>query len=69
VNGKPLWGQHSSCGSDTLVRQAAHIRKGDTAGKGTASAEPLEGKDGRFRRLREMDYLDSEGQCHANRGL
>jgi hypothetical protein len=43
--------------------------QGRTAGKGTASAEPLEGKDGRFRRLREMDYLDSEGQCHANRGL
>jgi hypothetical protein len=47
VNGKTLWGQHSPCGSDTLVRLGAHIHKGGTAGNGTASAVPLEGKDDR----------------------
>jgi hypothetical protein len=41
--GKTLWEQHSPCGSDTLARRGARIRKGGTAGEGTASAEPLEG--------------------------
>jgi hypothetical protein len=69
VNGKTLWGHHSPCGSDTLVRLGAHIRKGGTAGKHGFSCAVTKERMTGCSRLREMDYLDSEGQSNANRGL